>query len=82
VVFIIPVLLGWLRLRGEQLGFYQTEMGVALFVLTISIILGSIILIYARLMNAASVKREQAEADLFRLASIVDLPMTGFSVEI
>jgi two-component system, sensor histidine kinase and response regulator len=30
---IVPLLLGWLRLRGEQAGLYATETGVALFAL-------------------------------------------------
>jgi methyl-accepting chemotaxis protein len=59
VVFIIPALIGWLRLKGEQAGLYGSEMGVALFVVVVSIILGALVLINARLMNIASIKRQE-----------------------
>lgn len=77
LIFILPAVLGWLRLKGEQSGLYSSEMGVALFVVTTSIILGAVVLINARSMNIASVKREQAEADLFMLASIVESTEDG-----
>ncbi len=29
--FIIPLLMGWLKLKGEKMGYYNTEFGTALF---------------------------------------------------
>jgi PAS domain S-box-containing protein len=64
VVIIIPAVLGWLRLKGGELDLFGIQMGTALHVVTISVILGAIILNNARLMNSAAAKRRQTEEDL------------------
>lgn len=39
-VILIPLLLGWARLRGELLEYYSTELGVALFTISTIAVLG------------------------------------------
>ncbi len=63
-VFVLPTILGWLRLEGQQRGFFSPEMGTALLVITISVILASIILNNARLMNRTSALYKQTEEAL------------------
>ena len=68
LVVLIPLVLGWLRLYGEQKGFYAAQMGTALLVVTIIVILGTIIISNARLMNNAAVKLAQTENALSEAA--------------
>ncbi len=36
---VAPLVLGWLRLRGQQLGWYGTEFGVAILVVSTILVL-------------------------------------------
>jgi two-component system, sensor histidine kinase and response regulator len=62
---IIPLLLGWLRLRGEQAGLYDTETGIALFAAAIVYIF--VLLVWwtgrrtARIAHELRVARDAAE---------------------
>ncbi|MET0753565.1 MAG: response regulator [Pyrinomonadaceae bacterium] len=64
LVIIIPAFLGWLRLYGEKKGFYTSEMGTAMLVVAIIIILGTIILSNARSMNNSDSRRKRVEEEL------------------
>ncbi len=64
LVILIPGILGWLRLHGEKKGFYGSELGTSMLVVTIIMILGAFILSNARSMNDASSKRKKIEAEL------------------
>jgi PAS domain S-box-containing protein len=41
VVLLVPVVLGWLRLRGERAGWYDTESGAALMVAVMVLVLAA-----------------------------------------
>ncbi|HXG85954.1 MAG TPA: PAS domain S-box protein [Pyrinomonadaceae bacterium] len=64
LIIIVPAILGWLRLKGEKLGLFAFEIGTAMLVVTIIVILGAIVLNNARLMNIAAIKRRRIEEDL------------------
>ena len=64
LIIIVPAVLGWLRLQGEQRGFYEREVGTALLVVAIIIILATIVLNNARSMNIAGAKRKRIEEAL------------------
>jgi two-component system sensor histidine kinase/response regulator len=64
LVIFIPLILGWLELIGEKNGFYKIEMGNAMLVAAIVVILGTITLSNARLMNTAASKRRQLDQEL------------------
>jgi PAS domain-containing protein len=64
LVIIIPAFLGWLRLYGEKKGFYTNEMGTAMLVVAIILILGTIILSNARSMNNSDSNRKRIEEEL------------------
>ena len=57
----IPIVLGWLRLAGQRMGLYDTEIGVAIFALSNVIIFFALIWWNARTLHGVEVKRGQAE---------------------
>lgn len=65
---LIPVLLGWFRLAGEQRGLYDTEFGVAVQVGLNVIVLGILIWITAWQLFRLDAKRRNAEQELARHA--------------
>jgi signal transduction histidine kinase len=60
----VPVVLGWLRLKGQQVGLYDSELGVALMVVSSIAIFAVLVMWSARLLNRTDIKREQAEEEL------------------
>jgi len=70
VVFLI--LLGSLRLLGEQFGFYQTEFGLALMVLSAILVLTVLLWRSAILLDRADAEREYSAEARAQLAAIVE----------
>lgn len=64
--FAVPFLLGWLRLAGQNAGFYGTESGVALFAAATILTFASLVLVTGVALNRADGRREQAEQGLLR----------------
>ncbi len=60
----VPVVLGWLRLKVQQVGLYDSELGVALMVVSSIAIFAVLVMWSARLLNRTDIKREQAEEEL------------------
>lgn len=60
-VFIIAAL-GWLRLRGEQAGLFDTEFGIALSIFLSIAVLTTLIWHAARRLDESDVRRRMAEA--------------------
>lgn len=58
-VIIIPLLFGWLRLKGQQMGFYSTEFGVALFAVSNIVVFAALIWSVAR-----SIQSMEGELDI------------------
>lgn len=56
--FLLPVTLGWLRLQGQYAGLFDLEQGLAIFVVTLSTIFISIILLNANGLNLLGAERE------------------------
>jgi signal transduction histidine kinase len=62
-----PILIGWLRLRGQELGLYDLEFGLALFA-ALTTLLGTIFLWrFASSLNRADMQRTQSENRVRRL---------------
>ncbi len=61
LVILIPGILGWLRLYGEDKGFYGPQLGTAMLIVSIITVLGVVILGNARSMNVAALRRKQIE---------------------
>ncbi|MBI5180253.1 MAG: hypothetical protein HZA05_02470 [Nitrospirae bacterium] len=65
---IIPLALGYIRLKGEHAGLYDTEFGLMLFAISNVIIFIAIIWWYARSLDRADIERKEAD-DLLRITN-------------
>jgi len=63
----ILTVLGWVRLTGERLGLYGTEFGLALMVITSSVIFAVLVWRNAQELDQTEVERKQAKEALQRL---------------
>lgn len=72
LALVLPFVLGWLRLRGEESGYYGAKFGLAIF--ATSNILIFILLIWrtANTLDRLERERKFAETNSARLASIVE----------
>ncbi len=61
---VVPLALGWLRLRGQRAGYYDTEFGLALMVLASTLLFSALALWTAGSLNAADARRRRAEEEL------------------
>ena len=66
-VFLIPILLGWVRLQGQLRGMYGTELGVALFASATIVVFAVLVWLSARHMNKEYVQRKTAEIGIREL---------------
>lgn len=63
-VILIPTLIGWLSVMGQDRGFYDTGFGSAMSSLTLVVLMLTTVLIYSRTMHRADENRRAAEAEL------------------
>jgi PAS domain-containing protein len=68
VIFICPVILGFLHLMGERTGVYENDISAATMVVAIIVIFGFVILNNAHLMNQAAEKRKEVERALEKIS--------------
>jgi diguanylate cyclase (GGDEF)-like protein len=67
-VVVLPLLLAYLRLAGQEHGWYGTRDGVAILAGTTVILVGAIAFITARALNRTDLERARLEARLRQLA--------------
>ncbi|BCM94253.1 phosphoserine phosphatase RsbP [Abditibacteriota bacterium] len=60
---VVPAILGWLRLKGQQLGLFDNELGVSLMVVASMIIFGVVVLWNARWLWISERERERVEEE-------------------
>jgi PAS domain S-box-containing protein len=63
-VFIVPSILGYLRMEGFRSGIYSNEFGVAILIIFIIIIFAAIVWYNASLLNRRDMQKAQAEQAL------------------
>ncbi len=63
VVFIFPVVLGWIRLQGQLLGLYDTAFGLAIMVMSLTGVLTLAVWTNARQLTQMQEQRRQAEVE-------------------
>jgi PAS domain S-box-containing protein len=68
---LIPIVIAWLRWKGQQIGFYSDWMGLAIMTVTAVALLASLTLWTALVMRRADTEQRQAEERARRLAAIV-----------
>lgn len=64
IALVLPVVLGWICVRGQKAGFYDWEFGTALIVLTSVVMFGGAICWTAFVLNASDRQRQTAEQQL------------------
>ena len=69
---LLPVLLGWLSLLGEQLGLYGPAASSALFATSILVVFGGLVLWTAQTLNRVEMERWRAVESHQQLAAIVE----------
>jgi two-component system, cell cycle sensor histidine kinase and response regulator CckA len=60
-VVVAPILVGWLRLQGQRAGLYSTEMGLAIVVITMILVLSAFVWQNARSLLHLDDTRRNAE---------------------
>jgi len=70
LIVLLPVAAGWLRLAGQRAGWYETEVGLALFAVANVFVFSVVIWLAARLLNR--VDAERRGADFRRWRSVRD----------
>ncbi len=63
-VIFVPVVLGWLRLKGQTAVFYDTELGVALMVVSSIVVFAVLVGLSARLLYRTDIERGRVEEEL------------------
>jgi len=63
-VVVVPVVLGWLRLVGQQVGWYGTEFGIAVFAVSTITVLAALVAWTASQIQKADVERRGSDAAL------------------
>jgi two-component system sensor histidine kinase/response regulator len=61
---LVPLVLGWFRLRGQQVGLYGTELGVSLFTVATMFIVAALVWWCAHLLYRVDGKRKLAEEEM------------------
>jgi diguanylate cyclase (GGDEF)-like protein len=67
VAIILPVVIGWLRLKGQQAGFYTDEVGTVMFAMTTVVTISAIVFWTARQIRVRDAKRAKALAETRRV---------------
>ena len=68
---LIPIVIAWLRWKGQQIGFYSDWTGLAIMTVTAVALLASLTLWTALVIRQADTEQRQAEERARRLAAIV-----------
>ena len=72
-VFLIPVVLGWIRLQGQYEGFYGTELGLSLYVTATIVTFAVLVWLSARRMNREYELRKKGEVAVRRLNADLEI---------
>jgi len=72
MAILLPILLGWLRWRGQLAGLYDAEFGIALRTLCEVMAFAALLWISARWLNQVDEGRWSAEQRNYQLAAIVE----------
>lgn len=71
-ILLAPTLIGWLRLKGEQAGYYNSDLGVVIMVTSITILLSLITWFLSMRLHKTDLQRQQAEKRIATLNLILE----------
>jgi PAS domain-containing protein len=60
LAFALPFLLGWMRLQGQQFGFYGTEFGLSIFTTANVVVFFTLIWIGSNSLNRVDAERKRS----------------------
>ncbi|MGB6429695.1 MAG: EAL domain-containing protein [Candidatus Acidiferrales bacterium] len=63
-IIFMPLLLGWLCLRGERAGWYGTDLGLAIYSTSSVVVFGVLVWLNTRKMNMEYAQRSAAETEI------------------
>lgn len=75
-VFCVPILVGWICLRGQLAGLYGTELGLALYCTSSIVIFAILVWMSARKMNREYEQRREAEIAVLELNAVLEKRVT------
>lgn len=61
---LLPFFFGWLRLKGQELGYYDTEIGLSLFAVSTMVLFTAVIWLSARSLSKTDIERSRAEKEV------------------
>jgi diguanylate cyclase (GGDEF)-like protein/PAS domain S-box-containing protein len=64
VVVLLPTLIGWLRVMGQDAGMFDTGLGSAMSILTMVLLMLVIIIYYSQTVHNSDIDRKHAEGEL------------------
>ena len=70
-VLLIPLILGWIRLQGQRVGLYGTELGLALYATSNVVIFSVLVWLNARKMNKTEQSLEESRIHFSFLAEAI-----------
>jgi len=79
---LVPIAIGWLRLEGQRLGYYDTTFGVLLLVSVSALIFSALTISIASRLYAVEASREQAQADLKTALATVEARVSMRTLEL
>lgn len=82
LIILILVLLGWLRIYGEQFGLFSSVVGTALFVVLRALIIGIIIIGVARVVYNLELQRRQIQEQVENANAILNQTVSARTAEI
>jgi len=65
-ILIVPALVGWLRVIGQDNGLYETAFGTAISIFTLVLLMFVIVVFFSAKVSATDAERQKAEAELAR----------------
>jgi PAS domain S-box-containing protein len=69
---ILPIVLGWMRLVGQEAGLFTLEIGVSLTVLVTIVLIVAVVWLTARDLDAADLERRRAQEELASMRIFLD----------
>jgi PAS domain S-box-containing protein len=76
-IIVVPLIIGFLRLKGERAGFYESGFGVAMMTLFMIVFLTALIWWTAGELSRMDLKRERAEQELKLNEERLRMAVTG-----
>lgn len=82
VAILLPFVLGWLRVKGQEAGLYETGFGTALLTVSLVVIFVTVIGWTARFLSRSDEERRRADEAMERLAKTLEQRVAERTLEL